>query len=163
MSQRTNPIGRTEDDIERLGKYLRIILLFCPTLAGQLVNPNGRDIWGLLALTAPFTAAVALVTYLDIRGEIHGIGGFLLSASLLLIALSLVSKWMGLGTAIDVGKFLQQHQEASGNPLTLLWGLLRAYFELYKPVTFCASLGCGIYLGYSSAKAASAKENAAKS
>jgi hypothetical protein len=158
MAEETNPVKRTVDDIENLGKYLSILLVFFPTLAGHLANGNARDIWGLLALTMPFTATVALVTYFAMRGTFR-ISGLLVAAYLSLLALSLVSKWIGLGTDIDVGKFVIEHP--SGNPVSLLWALLWDYFELYGAVTFCASLGCGLYLGYRYARAAEAKENAA--
>jgi hypothetical protein len=158
MAEKTNPVMQTVDDIESLGKYLSILLVLFPTVAGHLANGNAHDIWGLLALTMPFTATVALVTYFEMR-ERFRVPGLLLGAYLLLLAISLVSKWIGLGTEIDAGKFVIEHP--SGNPVSLLWALLRDYFELYGAVTFCASVGCGLYLGYRYAKAAEAKDNAA--
>ncbi len=111
--------------------------------------------------TGTYTATVALVTFLDVRGKFRSFSNFLLSSILLLLGLSLLCRLLGVGTAIDVG-IVWQPENLTGNPLMLLWILLSAYFRLYHAVTFCVALACGIYLGYRHAKAAEARENAAR-
>ena len=171
MAEETNPLKRTLDDIDEIGRYFVILLAVAPSIGGALQNQKISSVWGLLGLTAPFTAAVAVQTYFFLRRSFKHAVSYLVSAWGLLLALSLVSRLIGLGSAIDVGNVLEQHLTDPvlpifkyvplGDLLTTLWRCVEDYFELYKPVAFCLALVCGIYLGYRFAKADEKKELAA--
>ena len=167
LAQDTNPVEQTVDEVGKLGQCFDLVIALVPSVAGALANHQIKSIWSLLILTAPFTVTVAFQTYRVMRGKIESVFGFGYSTVVLLIALSLVSQWIGIGAAIHVDQVIAQqgqllaenyrNRHTSLNRVSLVYlffvALLGAYFDLYQPVTFVASLVCGVYLGYRFAKA----------
>lgn len=131
--------------------------MLSPSIAGTFQNQGITSILRLIVFTAPLTCAIAVQTYRVVRGKVRNFFSFLGSSALLLTGLNLLSQLTGIGEAIN-----SVQTPSFGHPVDLesthygvlstLWRLLEGYFELYTKVTFFASVICGVYLGYRSAK-----------
>jgi len=173
MADEKNSVSQLMDDVDWLGRFFTILLILCPSIAGALQAQNISSIWGLIILTAPFTLAVALQTYLVMKEQYHSLLGFMFWSCVLLAVLSLVSHWVGVGRAVDAGKIMQQSQQEilrqhnythNGREWILrpFFNFLGGYYDLYKPLTFWMSAACGMYLGYRAGREPKPAEKAAK-
>jgi hypothetical protein len=152
-------------DVQRVGFWLWLGILWVPSLtlsalsgpevastvfkavqAGGLSPTEAASIWKVLVLTAPFTSAVAIVGVATLRGWFSSDDWFpaLYFSTLVLFVTTLVSKGLSIGAQVEIVEV----SPINWVPFNWAINLAYAYYRVYTPWMFVASLAVGTFLAW---------------
>ncbi len=144
---------------DRVALLLTLISLGLPGVIAKLFDPV-VNIWQVIVLTGPLTAAVALIGTGIIRGWVSGVPGFILLLLGTVVATTLLGNFLQWGGAIKIDPedllgilalIVTSPLNPIGNGLRLLMALLtflEKYFQLYGAERFLSSLVIGAFLAW---------------
>jgi hypothetical protein len=135
---------RLLEQAERWGDRVHLLVwlaeLFIPAAILKLLLGFTHSFEQLLVLTAPLTVAISVIVAFTDRIDF----GFFLISCVALAGASLLSRLSGIGFGPEIDFF---KLVTSGNPGTVLWTLLQAFYALYGWKAFVTSVIIGAIAG----------------
>jgi hypothetical protein len=131
--------------------FVTLPTLSLPTLLVNLIAPGtmgadeAQSIWNVLVLTAPLTAAIAILI-LAIHYDWFDNGWiFVLFAAGVLAITTLIANGLSVGGGVDVGAVWQA---VGYQPFNFFEGLLVTYYQIYGFWSFASSIVVGCFLAW---------------
>lgn len=131
--------------------FVTLPTLSLPTVLVKVIAPglmdaaDAQSIWNVLVLTAPLTAAVAILI-LALHYDWFDNGWiFILFAAAVLATTTLIANGLSVGGGVDLGAVWQA---VGYQPFSFFEGLLVTYYQLYGFWSFASSIVVGCFLAW---------------
>ncbi len=140
------------DDVRKVGFWVALFIslpsLAVPALIGSVLEPGKvgvegiTTIWQVIVLTAPLTAAVAIVGAVAARGQLTGYPLVAFSTIVLGIA-TLLGNMLGISAGVQ-----PPWENMSDGAYAIFTKMVSNYYKAYGPWTFISSLVVGGFLAW---------------